>query len=112
MEGKSLMRERRWPEAILIFREDVKERPEDPWTPMFLGSCYYELEEFDGALQWFKHAEWLSPENATAIGLQGDALHCLGELDAARECYRRALELAPESELAIENWKRFNKLEG
>ena len=78
---------------------------------MYLGSCYYELRDFETALGWFRRAEGLEPENPTPIGLQGDALHCLGRIDEARERYRGALQIAPDDELAIKNWRRFCEIE-
>ncbi|WP_166442817.1 tetratricopeptide repeat protein [Phragmitibacter flavus] len=105
------MREHRWEDALPILLEDIEANPRDPWSPMYLGSCYYELQDYQAALDWFRRAEQLEPENPTPIGLQGDALHCLGDADEARELYLRALEVAPDDELAIKNWKRFNQIE-
>lgn len=106
-----IMKEHRWSDAIQVLEEDVRIHPDDPWSPMYLGSCYYELRDYEIALFWFKQAHQIAPGLSTPIGLQGDALHCLGRVDEARERYLYALQMDPDDELVNENWKRFCKLE-
>ncbi len=110
-EAKRIMRERRWDDAIQILQKDIKANLNDPWSPMFLGSCYYEIRDYETALYWFRHAHCVDPELPTPLGLQGDALHCLGRFDEAREHYLHALEVAPDDELGNKNWKRFCELQ-
>ncbi len=46
------MKNYEWGKAIPILLEDISENSKDPWSPMYLGSCYYELNNYDEALKW------------------------------------------------------------
>ncbi len=107
-----LMKSNEWESAVPILLSDISERPEDPWSLMYLGSCYYELKNYPEALKWFEKAEVLLPDNPTPIWLQADALHAKGEVDAAGKLYKKALDTDPEDEMAIKNWERWLEIEG
>lgn len=109
-KAKSLMREHRWEDAISVLINDGLENPKDPWTVMYLGSCFYELQRYSDAIKHYEHAAKLHPTEPTPIGLQGDALLCLGEDDKAKVKYLAALQMDPDDELAIKNWERFQKI--
>lgn len=111
-QARNLMKQHRWSDAIPLLEADIAASPEDPWSPMFLGSCHYELRDYRTALTWFETAGKLLPDDPTPLGLQGDVYHATGETEKARKCYQRALALDPEDSLAIKNWQRFLKLEG
>ena len=103
-DAKSYMQRHDWAGAIPILERDIVEHPSDPWSHMYLGSCYLELKQFDRALEFFRAAEALAPGLGTPVGSQGDVLCASGDWEAAGEFYRRALEISPDDELAIKNW--------
>jgi len=108
-KAKALMREFLWEQAIPVLIDDCLAHPGDPWSVMYLGSCYYELRQYSDAIVCYKRAAKLAPADSTPIGLQADALLCLGEIEKAEEKYRLALVMDPEGELPHKNWRRFQK---
>ena len=103
-DAKSYMQRHDWIGAIPLLERDIVEHPSDPWSRMFLGSCHLELKNFDLALEHFRAAEVLAPNESTPVGCQGDVLCAAGSWEAAGAFYRRALEMNPDDELAIKNW--------
>ena len=93
-----------WEGAATLLERDIIDHPLDAWSRMFLGSCHMELKHFPTALEHFRAAELLAPDNSTPIGCQGDVLCAAGHWEKAGEFYRQALELNPNDELAIKNW--------
>lgn len=103
-EAKTFMDRHDWEGAAPILERDIIEHPLDPWSRMFLGSCHLELKHFATALEHFRAAEVLAPDNSTPIGCQGDVFCAAGDWEQAGEFYRKALELNPDDDLAIKNW--------
>jgi tetratricopeptide (TPR) repeat protein len=110
-DAKAIMAMHRWEDALPILFEDAKENPDDGWTCLYIGSCYYELRDSDSAREWFKRAEQLMPGNPTPLGCLGDVAHLIGDGDKAGEFYREALAIDPEDELAQKNWQRWLMIE-
>lgn len=103
-DAKPYMDRQDWAGAIPSLERDELEHPADPWTRMYLGSCYLELKQFDRALEYFRVAEALAPRLSMPVGCQGDVLCASGDWAAAGKYYRRALEMNPDDELAMKNW--------
>jgi tetratricopeptide (TPR) repeat protein len=110
-EAKAIMAEHRWEDALPILLEDASENPDDGWTCLYIGSCYYELRDSDRARDWFERAERLMPDNATPLGCQGDVAHLIGDAAKAGELYQAALAMDPDDELARKNWQRWLTIE-
>ncbi|MDB6139109.1 MAG: hypothetical protein JWO94_2181 [Verrucomicrobiaceae bacterium] len=62
-----------------------------------------ELKNFEAAIEHFRVAEALAPNDSTPVGCQGDVYCAAGDWTAAGEFYCRALEMNPDDELAKEN---------
>ena len=107
--AKSCMDRHDWVGAIPLLERDIDEHPLDPWSRMYLGSCHLELKNFGLALEHFRAAEALAPDESTPVGCQGDVLCAAGNWEAAGPYYRRALEMNPDDELANKNWKWWNR---
>ena len=103
-EAKEYMDRHDWQGAVPLLELDIIDHPQDPWSQMFLGSCFLELKNFTLALEHFRTAEGLAPDDSTPIGCQGDVLCAAGDWEQAGEFYRKALALNPDNELAIKNW--------
>jgi tetratricopeptide (TPR) repeat protein len=113
--AKQLMDRYDWPAAAAVLERDVAENPSDPWSRMYLGSCQYELRNYETALEHFRIAERLAPGNSTPVGLQGDVFRATGDRLKAGELYRRALAMNPDDELAQSNmswWKSDSEKRG
>src|SRR3982750_2688851 len=106
-QAKALMHRHDWLGAAVLLERDILDHPSDPWSRMYLGSCHYELHNYDTALEQFCIAERLAPDESTPIGLQGDVLDARGERQKAGELYRRALALNPDDPLAQKNMGRW-----
>jgi len=100
------MAEHRWEDALPILLEDAAENPDDGWTCLYIGSCYYELHDSENAREWFTRAERLMPGDPTPLGCLGDVAHLIGDSVKAGEFYQEALAINSEDELAQKNWKR------
>ena len=110
-EAKAIMANHRWKDALSILLEDASENPDDGWTCLYIGSCYYELRDSANALEWFERAEGLIPGDPTPIGCQGDVAHLIGDVARAGDLYEAALAIDPEGELARKNWQRWLTIE-
>ena len=105
--AKALMRRHDWVAAAVLLERDILEHPTDPWSRMYLGSCHYELRNYDTALEQFCTAERLAPHDSTPIGLQGDVFDACGDWKTAGELYQRALAMNPDDPLAQKNLGRW-----
>ena len=106
-QAKALMRRHEWGAAAVLLERDILEHPDNPWSRMYLGSCYYELQNYETALEQFGIAERLAPDDSTPLGLQGDAFDARGEWEKAGELYQRALAMNPNDALAQKNMARW-----
>lgn len=106
-QAKQLMERHDWDRAAALLERDVADHPVDPWSRMYLGSCHYELRNFEKALEHFELAETLAPNECTPVGLQADVFMAIGDHIKAGELYIRASTMAPDNETAAKNLKRW-----
>jgi len=109
-QGKSFMAEENWYSAVESFLECIRSNPAHAEGTASLAECYYELAEFDEALNWVRKARQLARSNMSVANLEVSTLIALGQLDAAsalvaailtREPYNReALFAAGELDIA------------
>ncbi|MCL2765366.1 MAG: tetratricopeptide repeat protein [Treponema sp.] len=108
--GKNHMAEENWYSAVESFLECLRINSAHAEGTAALAECYYELAEFDEALNWARRARQLSRGNMSIANLEAFILIALGQLDAAsvlvtdilaREPYNReALFAAGELDIA------------
>lgn len=67
----------------------------DPRTHMLLGGCHMAAKRFGHAIQFFRNAVSMLPEEPNCWDALGSALRNVGQDEAAREAYRRAIDLNP-----------------
>jgi tetratricopeptide (TPR) repeat protein len=104
------MAEEDWYSAVEAFLECLRLNPAHAEGTAALAECYYELAEFDEALNWVRKARLLARSNMSVANLEVFTLIALGQLDAAstlvsdilaREPYNRdALFAAGELDIA------------
>ncbi|MBT0770674.1 tetratricopeptide repeat protein [Kineosporia sp. J2-2] len=85
-----------YPRAEGALRRSLEQRPEgnaDAMTGM--GALANARHEFAEALEWARRAQRADPYDATALGVQDDALTQLGDYPGARRAAQRMLDLAP-----------------
>ena len=108
--GRNYMADENWYSAIESFLECLRLNSAHAEGTAALAECYYELAEFDEALNWVRRAKQLARGNMTVANLEVFTLIALGQLDAAstlvsdilaREPYNReALFAAGELDIA------------
>ena len=108
--GRSYMADENWYSAVEAFLECLRLNPAHAEGTAALAECYYELAEFDEALNWVRKARLLARANMSVANLEVFTLIALGHLDAAsslvsdilaREPYNReALFAAGELDIA------------
>lgn len=86
-----LIAREKWPEARLLIRGLLKERPDDHFMLSRLALTYYEQRDYRRAMELDLRAVALAPHCPMALwGLAG-AHHMLGDLNAADRIYRRLI---------------------
>jgi len=83
-------------EAMSMIRKAVELRPNDGYVVDSLGWAYYQIGEYEEAVQHLEHAVQLQPDDPTINDHLGDAFWRAGRHIEARFQWRHALELEPE----------------
>ena len=81
--------------SLALIDAAVGARGNDPELRMFRGRYRVELHDCAGALQEFRVAQQLKPEDPVALASAGLAEMCLGDRAAAADYFRRSLALNP-----------------
>lgn len=83
-------------EAIRICQQGIKEYPDYLTGRIVLGKCYYDQQNFSLAMESFREALKIDPENVVAFKYIGDVLQKKGDTVLASEYYNRVKEIDPE----------------
>ncbi len=83
-------------EAIRICQDGIKEYPDYLTGRIVLGKCYYDQQNFSLAMESFREALKIDPENIVAFKYIGDILQKKGDAVLASEYYKRVKEIDPE----------------
>ncbi len=81
--------------SLALLDSAVGARADDPELRMFRGRYRVELHDCAGALEDFKIAQQLKPQDAVAFASAGLAEMCLGDRVAAADFFRRSLAINP-----------------
>ena len=95
-EGLQRQQEKRYPEAIMVYRRAIKLDPNQPETLNNLGFCYKQMRDYKKAIECYKQALTLKPGLAEAHEYLGETYVELGELELAKQEYETLLKLNPE----------------
>jgi tetratricopeptide (TPR) repeat protein len=93
--GKSQMADENWYSAVESFLECIRSNPAHAEATASIAECYYELAEFDEALNWVRKAKQLARTNMTVSNLEVFTLIALGQLDAADALVKEILAKEP-----------------
>jgi tetratricopeptide (TPR) repeat protein len=93
--GRSHMADENWYSAVESFLECIRLNPAHAEGTASLAECYYELAEFDEALNWVRKARQLARTNMTVANLEVFTLIALGQLDAASALVTEILAKEP-----------------
>ncbi len=95
-EGLQRQQEKRYPEAIMVYRRAIKLDPNQPETLNNLGFCYKQMRDYKKAIECYKQALTLKPGLAEAHEYLGETYVELGELELAKQEYETLLKLDPK----------------
>jgi len=100
-QGRSSMADENWYAAVESFLECIRLNPAHAEGTAALAECYYELAEFDEALNWVRRARQLARGNMSVANLEVFTLIALGHLDAASALVSGILEREPYNREAL-----------
>ena len=101
-QGVQAYMEERYEDAVRLFQEALRQRPNVPAYCVNLAVAYGELEQVDAAIQWYEKALKLNPQEEEALINVGYLYVEREEYDQARDVWERYLELNPEEDDAAE----------
>jgi len=99
--GRNQMAQENWYSAVESFLECVRLNPAHAEGTAALGECYYELAEFDQALNWTRKAKLLARTNMSIANMEVFILIALGQLDAASDRVSEILAKEPYNREAL-----------
>jgi len=88
-------------EAIIDYEKAYQSDPGLLIAPLYLGDCYYQMADYEGALEWFQKVVNEEVRMVQAWGFLADSYRELGLWKHAHEAYLSALMLDPKNELAL-----------
>jgi len=100
-KGRSYMADENWYSAIETLMECVRLNPAHAEGTSALAECYYELSEFDQALNWVRKAKLLARGNISVANLEVFTLIALGRLDEAATLVNEILTKEPYNREAL-----------
>jgi tetratricopeptide (TPR) repeat protein len=77
--------------------DKAKQNPEDFEAQMKAAELYYQIQRFDGAVEFLKKANSLQPENQEVIVNLGNANFDAGRYEEAEKWYTKALSKKPDN---------------
>jgi tetratricopeptide (TPR) repeat protein len=92
---QALMATQQYLLAKLLLTELIEERPQDAAIHHELGKLYFELNEPESALECFRRAAILNPDDADPIYWIGSIRQKLGDIEAAEAAYAEAARIQP-----------------
>jgi len=99
--GRIHMAEENWYSAVESFLECTRINPAHAEGTAALAECYYELAEFDQALNWVRRAKQLARGNMSVANLEVFILIALGQLDTATSLVTDILRVEPYNREAL-----------
>jgi Flp pilus assembly protein TadD len=94
--GKDLYDQGRYEDAVRVYSEVVRLKPDNEAAQSNLGSSYFRLQQIDNALAAFREAVRLNPNDAEALQNLGAGLAALGNYDDAIQQYLKAVAINPD----------------
>jgi tetratricopeptide (TPR) repeat protein len=94
-QGRNSMAEEDWYSASEALLDCLRLNPAHAEGTAALAECYYELGEFDEALNWTRKARVLARNNASVANLEAVTLIALGRLEAAAGVIAEVLAREP-----------------
>jgi len=106
-EGHSAAWDQEWEKAVTAYRRALEEFPDHPKALNSLGLALYQLNQFEEALQIYKHAAKISTDDPAPIEKVAKLSERPGDLKPAMDAAIRAGDLflkQRDTDKALENW--------
>jgi tetratricopeptide (TPR) repeat protein len=100
-QGRGFMAQEEWYSAAETLLDCLRQNPAHAEGTSALAECYYELGEFDEALNWVRKARVLARGNTSIANLEAVTLIALGRLDAAAAVISELLAREPYNREAL-----------
>jgi len=100
-QGITYMVAEDWYAASELLIECLRVNPAHAQATAALAECYYELGEFDEALNWVRRARSLSRSNTALANLEAHTMIALGRLDEAQAIVNQVLQSEPYNREAL-----------
>jgi len=100
-DGAELLREGEHEQAVSVLSELIQREPENEYGYFFLGSAYYELEQYDRALKCYVKALELTPTYVGAMVHAAHSLRMMGRYPEAIRMANQVLVRAPHDSDAL-----------
>ncbi len=108
-QGHSAAWDQDWNKAAEFYNQALSQKPEDAKAMNSLALAFFEMQEYDEALQMYLKAAKIAPDDPIPLEKAATLYENAGNRNAAAEMAVRAAELylkRQEIEKAIENWSR------
>jgi tetratricopeptide (TPR) repeat protein len=99
--ARGFMADEKWYSAAEALLDCLRQNPAHAEGTFALAECYYELGEFDEALNWVRKARVLARNNTSIANLEAVTLIALGRLDAAASVVAELLAREPYNREAL-----------
>jgi tetratricopeptide (TPR) repeat protein len=100
-QGITYMVAEDWYAASESLIECLRVNPAHAQATAALAECYYELGEYDEALNWVRRARSLSRSNTALANLEAHTMIALGRLDEAQAIVNQVLQSEPYNREAL-----------
>jgi tetratricopeptide (TPR) repeat protein len=100
-QARDFMAKEEWYSATEALVDCLRQNPAHAEGTAALAECYYELGEFDEALNWVRKARVLARNNTSIANLEAVTLIALGRLDAASAIIAELLSREPYNREAL-----------
>ena len=108
--GRLYIEEHRFEEARAAYERALTLDPNDPFTHLYIGNWCWIAGQRDKALERFKHAATLLPNEGVVYWTQGDIYKRLGRYELAESAFKKAVRVAPDDVTArrkLSEWYEF-----
>lgn len=107
-EGLTKFKEKKFCEAINIFKKLTELNPENGDVLFTLGNIYYVLNDLNKSLFYFEKSLNIFPESQIIMNNYAITLQSLGQFDKAKELFKKLIKLDPKNIKAYYRLFRMN----
>ncbi len=113
--GRLYIEEYRFEDARAAYERALALDPNDPFTHLYIGNWCWLAGQRGKALEHFKHAATLLPNQGVVYWTQGDIYKALGRYELAESAFKKAVQVDPDdvtSRRKLSEWYEFRYGEG